>query len=549
MRRVVLIAALATLAGCRTYETASDYCEKDKDCNGRGCDPIKKHCLLAAIDGSGGGRVDADAAPPDVSDAPAEEAAFRCATDDDCRGTATPACDTTSGACVSCTDNYCAKQADGGTPVCVPATGACVECGPGKACQEVGKPLCSPAGICVPCSTAGAGLCKDKDKMLPACNLSSGACVRCASVADCLDKTTPFCSADQCVGCGSAGNTACMQLNSKFPICSSSGACVECGVDDHCSATSTRPFCGRDSSCVGCDMAPAGPNACAAHSPQQPVCNRDTGSCVQCLTNNDCGDPTMPVCGAMNKCGPCAKDGDCAGRGGPVVCLSHLGGRCAVESETIYIHADGSCSDTGGGTADMPFCTMQPSIAAVGPTRDVIILRGNIVGPASAYSGGAQEISIIGQSSAVVSPGLRFTGARAFVRDLKIGPSSTIGVQADGGSTLQLEHVVIDRAGGGGILIDGAAFSIRNTTVTNNGPGTAGAITWGGILINNPPAQGMAQLQLSTIQGNNPVGVSCSGMVTPTTNVLVTGNTSVQITLACGFSSCSAPSSTCGTQP
>ena len=555
MRGFALAAALiAALAGCRTYETTRDYCE-GAACDRPSCNKVTQRCTLAVVDGSGGGGSgggnggatggsdggEPDATPPD---APPD---VRECTDAATCGDIKPICSPT-GSCVACTTADECINKDASRPMCA-ASGACVACLGQMNCRDV-TPLCSPAGTCVPCSTPAAGTCADKDKYHPTCKMSDGSCVECVVDLDCMDATKPICSTSNvCTKCGEADPGACMRNHSMQPICLPSGACVACGVDSDC-MTPPLLFCGANNACVSCGSAPAGATACSARFPAQPVCNSASGSCVTCLDNSNCPS-TKPVCSGAPAytCGPCAKDADCSGKAGPVVCMSHEDGRCATEGETIYVQAGGACSDAGQGSTGAPFCTMQPSVAAVSATRDLIILRGNIVGPASAYSGAAGKISIIGQMSAVVSPGLRFTGGSAFVRDLKIGPSGTTGIEADSGSTLRLDHVGLNRNDGGGIFVNGAAFSIKNTTVTNNGPGMSGATTWGGILINNPPAGGMMQLQLSTIQGNDPVGVSCMAAIAPTTDVLVIQNTSTQITNSCGFIPCMAASATCGAQP
>jgi hypothetical protein len=49
---------------------------------------------------------------------------------------------------------------------------------------------------------------------------------------------------------------------------------------------------------------------------------------------------------------------------------------------------------------------------------------------------------------------------------------------------------------GGGILLNGAAFDIKNTTVTGNGPATfGGATAWGGILVKTFPGTVSTQPQ------------------------------------------------------
>ena len=81
--------------------------------------------------------------------------------------------------------------------------------------------------------------------------------------------------------------------------------------------------------------------------------------------------------------------------------------------------------------------------------------------------------------------------------------------RATGSLTLRLDRVTVDSCRGGGVLLDGAAFDIRNTTITNNGPGQAGATAWGGILVNALPATGPAKLSRVTAMDNKQVGIAC----------------------------------------
>jgi hypothetical protein len=197
---------------------------------------------------------------------------------------------------------------------------------------------------------------------------------------------------------------------------------------------------------------------------------------------------------------------------------------------------------------------MDPAIAAVASmtTRNLIVVRGPVGSAASGISIGTREISIVGQLSAVIAgidPGLHVTAGDVFVRNVKFGPSPSVGCQADVGSTLRLDHVVVTGNSGGGILIKSAAFDIQNTTVTNNGPGAEGAINWGGILVLNPPAAGPAKLRLVTVQNNMNNGISCSAQLTMASEVLSTGNASPDISPTCGFTSCGTASATCGAQP
>src|SRR5204862_6218847 len=113
-------------------------------------------------------------------------------------------------------------------------------------------------------------------------------------------------------------------------------------------------------------------------------------------------------------------------------------------------------------------------------TQDVVVVRGGVNVASSAFSPTMKQLSVIGQKTAIIGdvtgpPAFHLAGGDAFLRDLKLGPSQSIGAQADSGATLRLEHVVVTGNPGGGILLDVASFDIHNTTVTNNGPGMSGA--------------------------------------------------------------------------
>jgi hypothetical protein len=238
-------------------------------------------------------------------------------------------------------------------------------------------------------------------------------------------------------------------------------------------------------------------------------------------------------------------------------------GHCATDSEAIYVGTSGTstCSDTTGtGSSSAPECSLQAGVTlAKTGSKSVVIVRGTLAAPSIgvattiAVSG---SLTIIGKNSAVIvaasgADGIDITSGTVYLRNLTVqGATSTgMGIKAspDTGSTVALyvNGCKIANNPGGGILLNGAAFDIENSTITGNGPGTLGVATWGGVLINALPASGPTTLNLVTAQNNNPVGISCSGSVTGT-GVLATSNLSTQITPSCGFSSCASASATCG---
>ena len=485
-----------------------------------------------------------------------------CAAKADCASTpATPVCDTTTRACVGCLTN---GDCSGGTAVCNTTTRTCVECATDVQCTSAAKPFCSSAGACVGCAMAPAGAtaCAKKDAAHPVC-AAAGACVECAADADCHDATKPLCAAATatCVPCSMgapSGAAACARKDAAHPACGSTGACAECAADADCHDAS-RAFCASNGTCVGCAQAPAGAGACAARDRTKPACAA-SGACVTCVANADCPN-TTPVCSASNACGPCSKDGDCSGRAGPGVCMSHQDGRCADDAETLYVQATSSCSDASGaggakgtaGTSATPLCTLQAAtsaVAAMSSTADLVVVRGTVTGATAAFAVPAKKkLSVVGQMTAFIagglSPAFRLSSGEAYLRDLKLTTAASIGCQADTGTLLRLDHVTVTGNAGGGILLDGAAFEIRNSTVTSNGPAVQGAVSWGGIFANNPPAAGPKILDLLTVQGNLSPGITCSSAITGT-GVLASSNLGGDVISTCGFAPCTAASASCG---
>jgi len=485
-----------------------------------------------------------------------------CAAKADCASTpATPVCDTATRACVGCLSN---GDCSGGTPACNTTTRTCVECATDTQCGTTAKPFCSSAGACVGCAMApaGASACTKKDATHPVCG-ATGACVECAADPDCHDASKPLCAAATatCVPCSMgapSGAAACAKKDAAHPACGATGACVECAADADCH-DANRGFCASNGTCVGCAQAPAGAGACAGRDRGKPACG-PSGACVACVTNADCPN-TTPVCSASNACGPCSKDGDCSGRSGPGVCMSHQDGRCADDAETLYVQAVPSCSDASGaggakataGTSATPLCTLQAATSAVSAMSnmaDLVVVRGTVTGATAAFAVPAKKkLSVVGQMTAFIagglSPAFRLSSGEAFLRDLKLTTAASIGCQADTGTLLRLDHVTVTGNVGGGILLDGAAFEIRNSTVTSNGPAVQGAVSWGGIFANNPPAAGPKTLDLLTVQGNLSPGITCSSAITGT-GVLASSNLGGDVISTCGFAPCTAASASCG---
>jgi hypothetical protein len=240
---------------------------------------------------------------------------------------------------------------------------------------------------------------------------------------------------------------------------------------------------------------------------------------------------------------------------GPGICLGD--GHCASDTETIYVQNSASiCSNAadggaGGGTKAHPFCDMGPVGAALSSTRDLVIVIGLVQNGSWTYANQAPAgLTIIGQQLATIaggtSPAFAMQSGSVLIKNILFSPSPTVCISATGG-TLNLDTVTVDSCKGGGILLNGAAFDIENTTVSNNGIGHLGATNWGGILYNAVPASGPTKLNLVSLVANKAEGLSCAGAIAGT-GVLANGNTGGDVQDYCGITLCTTPGLTCGAQ-
>jgi hypothetical protein len=350
----------------------------------------------------------------------------------------------------------------------------------------------------------------------------------CSSDGDCAGQT-PFCVEWRCVACKTSG-----ECQGGAPICSSSHACVSCALAD-----------------AGCPAT-------------APACQADSGRCVECVSNDGCGVATKPICDSSSyTCVSCTSDDQCAAVG-PSVCMFHLDGRCAADAETIYVGSRGSaaCSDTAtsAGSAQTPYCTAQKGVlAARAKGRPLVVLAGALAGGFTGIALTA-PLTVVGKNASITpadfSDGIGITIGEIYLRGLSVAGSAAgqtgigINAQATAGATLilHMDGCAVTGNPGGGILLGGAAFDIRNTRVAGNGPGqTSGGATFGGIRVDSLPASGPTSLKLVTIESNLAPGLSCAASISGT-GVLASGNVVPDITTSCGVGNCATASPTCGAQ-
>jgi hypothetical protein len=520
MHRLSLLLGLAgLLAGCGD-RLRPGYCERPEDCaQGERCDlegrVAFRRCLApdggapdhAGSDGGGG-----PTALDGGEDPGAPDAAVNCGPD------------------LVCPPDR---------PVC--SEGRCVECEKDDQCADPARGACTK-NVCVDCRTAGPAACAGSGRV---CDPGTGGCAECLESAHCKTAGKGFCAARVCVGCQEAGPGAC-----KAPTATcdpASGACVECLASSACT-DARAPFCAANR-CVGCAM--AAPQTCAMVSPAKPVCAPD-GACVECATSADCtAEASKPIC-LDRACVACTTDAQCAMKLGanPGVCLRHLGGRCATDAETIYVQDGAACGGTAG-TAASPLCSPEAALPLISATREVVLVRGLVSGFVWNNLTAGQRASIIGQGGAVFAGGIR-SGMRlagpgeVYLRGVTVRSSEVAGIVAERGATLKLESVVVDTNRGGGILLDGARFDLRDTLVINNGAGETGAVIWGGILVQAAPMGGPTRLERVSLVGNRQIGLTCDAPIEGLGVHARANAGGVEIGARCNVAVCPTESATCG---
>jgi hypothetical protein len=240
--------------------------------------------------------------------------------------------------------------------------------------------------------------------------------------------------------------------------------------------------------------------------------------------------------------------------------MAHQDRRCASDGESIYVQFTPACTSDAiltAGTPILPFCSMGPAVIALSMARRVIVVRGTVDGTSTVIQGipSSSQVSIIGQNDGVLGPPtthqpiLHLNGGDVYFRDVTLKNSLDMGMVVDGAATLRLDGVTFDNDSKGGLLLDGAAFDIRNSVFTNNGPGTIGAVTWGGILVQGTAPPGPRSFAQVTIANNKYLGLACSAAVSGS-GIYAAGNAGgVEISPTCSVTTCPQVGPGCGAPP
>jgi hypothetical protein len=338
---------------------------------------------------------------------------------------------------------------------------------------------------------------------------------------------------------------------SQTPICDDMTlTCRGCKSDDECaSIDSSKPACliAADGGTTGVCVACTANKHCPATAP---VCDARSHSCQGCLTDDDCKLHAPGVC---NTAAPASVDAAVAPS------------RCVRDDEVVYVQKSTACSDTpptspadasapdGGvplGVSTRPFCSMEPVRGVLSAARHVVVVTGGVSGASWPYGDQAGvPITIVGKSATIggaASPAFQMSSGDVTIRKVTFGTVSALGIEADGG-ILRLDHVTVDHCPGGGIWLNGAGFDIRNTRVTNNGPGDHDGARWGGILETAVPASGPRNISQTTVTDNTGQGITCKDPLTVGDNLA--SDTAVQVSAGCNLGLCAEASAMCGAQP
>lgn len=169
------------------------------------------------------------------------------------------------------------------------------------------------------------------------CNMQTGVCVDCLTNAECGANGTCDPVSNKC---------AC---DAAYHLCD--GACV---------SNSAIETCG--SSCDPCPTSPDGTTTCDGTSCDLTcldgfVLDSATLTCVGCIGNADCTDPTTSTCGAAMTCEPCTDAAGCAHLTGTPICDDGTCVECSAADDSACganscDPATGTCTSTPKASVD-----------------------------------------------------------------------------------------------------------------------------------------------------------------------------------------------------
>jgi hypothetical protein len=229
------------------------------------------------------------------------------------------------------------------------------------------------------------------------------------------------------------------------------------------------------------------------------VCEPDAGMCVECTPSMNTCTGTKPIC-AGTTCVPCTNDTDCTTA--PNICMPD--GHCATDDEVVYVEFKSAGCPAQDGSAATPFCTIAQAVARLDADRRVIVIRGpaddklilntttsspivigrpNASPSAASIPAGAgtavtvtagdvliRDLRVTGGTDST-SKGILVSGAatKLTLHNVRVATTMGLGIQADLGADLAMDRCYIENNSTGGLVINGASYSIENSVFGANG--------------------------------------------------------------------------------
>lgn len=269
----------------------------------------------------------------------------------------------------------CATSAQCNVGVCVatgPNAAKCEACDLDQDCSA--GTVCDSANQCVQCAPGKTANCAGET---PVCDPATETCLGCLSAADCPLPSKPLCDPNNhaCATCAGDYGQPGLSCPEASPLCSPTGACGKCATLADC-AGGAHPgpicnpisgacgsLCTTDADCPGqwCDNPKGNPAAgvCAAkiaNGDHLPANSPINGTCAAGVGSRVCAsgvcDPNGNVCGLRNGDGPCTP------ADGGVVCI---GGVCdPLDNQCGLADGSGPCTPaTGMVVCRSNFCTVS----------------------------------------------------------------------------------------------------------------------------------------------------------------------------------------------
>ncbi len=212
---------------------------------------------------------------------------------------------------------------------------------------------------------------------------------------------------------------------STAPICDAAdGTCRACKNDAECKTEVAKNFC-----------ATSGASA---------------GRCVTCKAAADCSGRT-PVCSDVGQCVACSANDECDSG----VCEST--GACGATTAAVYALAQTGIIALDCGSVDTPCRNLKDAVTHLSATRNRLVL----LKTAQAFDGGASLPAV---------KGLRVIGNGDTVHTY----DQTSGFSVGAGANVTFENLVVEGSTAdktGGIVCEGGAITILNSTLQSNGNG------------------------------------------------------------------------------